>query len=387
MKTEETESHTETRSPFLRIISIAGGIGIFILAVVFFVRLEEPSTEATLVAIQPLRADVQVISPIRREVTRVITLPGSIVPMYQATLYSRVSGYLEWIGADKGDRVTKGQKLAVIDVPEIDEQHRQARANYSIKKLTFERMQRVWKEAPDVIAKQDVDVAEAEADAARHLMEQRAAMRNYTTILAPFSGVITARFADPGMMIQRATRSATQATPLLTLMDMSTVRVYIHIPQEDIPLKAYDLWGTPAQVVLKHIPDKVFEGKITRSTVALDPRTRTMLTEIHLKNPHSYLRPGMFAEVKIPIERKTNALVLPPGAILSNPNGSYVFVLEDGRVHRTQISIGFDSGTWVEIAAGLDGHEEVVIVGHSSLSDGQLVNASPYNLPSGKVAQ
>src|SRR6185312_16248687 len=120
--------------------------------------------------------EVQVIRATRRPVVYTITLPGNIAPLYQTTLYAKVSGYLKWIGPDKGDRVSKNQVVAIIDAPEVEEQYQQAMSDFKIKKLTYERLAKVWKESPDVIAKQDVDVAEAAYQGARHLMEQRVIM-------------------------------------------------------------------------------------------------------------------------------------------------------------------------------------------------------------------
>jgi multidrug efflux pump subunit AcrA (membrane-fusion protein) len=193
----------------------------------------------------PAAAEVQVVAPIRRTVVYSITLPANISPHYQTTLYAKVSGYLKWIGPDKGDWVKKDQILAVIDAPEVEEQYQQAVADYKIKKLTFERLQKVWRETPDVIAKQDVDVAEAAFQGAKHLMEQRSILREYTKVRAPYAGVITARFADPGALIQVATASATSAIPLFTIMDIETVRVYTNVPQDDAPA-ASSLAPSPA---------------------------------------------------------------------------------------------------------------------------------------------
>ena len=177
--------------------------------------------------------DVQVVNPTRRDVAYSISLPANVAPLYQTTLYAKVSGYLKWIGPDKGDRVKKDQVLAVIDAPEVEEQYQQAVADYKIKKITYERLANVWKQTPDVIAKQDVDVAEALFEGARHLMEQRMALRDYTKVRAPYSGTITARFVDPGALIQVAMTSSAGAIPLFTIMDLETVRVYANVPQED----------------------------------------------------------------------------------------------------------------------------------------------------------
>jgi membrane fusion protein, multidrug efflux system len=336
-------------------------------------------------AIDEQPVDVQVTKPIRKDLIYTITLPANIAPLYQTTLYAKVSGYLKWIGPDKGDPVKKDQVVAVIDAPEVEEQYHQAVADYKIKKITFERLKNVWKESPDVIAKQDVDVAEAAYEGAKNLMQQRAAMRDYMKVRAPYDGTITARFADPGALIQIATSSATNAIPLFTIMDLNTVRIYANVPQDDAS------WVTPgktrATVVVKELADRSFSGTITRSTLALDPSTRSLLVEIDLPNPAHVLRPGTFAELAIGLREIPNALVLPPQAVNSVAKGKSVFIVEQGKAKSIPVQTGITDGKWIEITRGLQGDEDVVVVGKRQLLDESPVRMSPFQLPEAKPAQ
>jgi membrane fusion protein, multidrug efflux system len=325
--------------------------------------------------------DVQVLTPVRRMVVYSVTLPANIAPLYQTTLHAKVSGYLKWIGSDKGDWVKKDQVLAVIDAPEVEEQYQQAIADYKIKKLTYERLAHVWRETPDVIAKQDVDVAEAAFEGAKHLMEQRSVLHEYTKVRAPYAGIITARFVDPGALIQVATASATTAIPLFTIMNMETVRVYTNVPQDDAPLVKSD---TPALVLVKELRDHQFKGTVTRSTLALDPATRTMLVEIDLPNQDHALQPGTFAEVTLLLQQKPDALVIPSGAIVAAGNTKSVFVAHQGRARLIPIRTGISDGRWVEVVEGLAGSEDVVVVGKSILTEGTAIRTSPYSLPEGE---
>ena len=328
--------------------------------------------------------DVQVTKPTRRELIYQVTLPANISPLYQTTLYAKVSGYLRWIGPDKGDAVKKDQVLAIIDAPEVEEQYHQALSDYHIKKLTFERLANVWKESPDVIAKQDVDVAEAASQGANHLVEQRAALRNYTKVRAPYAGIITARFADPGALIQVATASSAGAIPLFTIMDLDTVRVYTNVPQDDSP---WVLPGkTKATVGVKGLDGRSFTGTVTRSTLALDPSTRSLLVEIDLPNRDHALRPGTFVEVSLGLREIPNALVLPPQAIISGPKGKSVFIIEAGRAKSVPVQTGISDGRWMEITSGLSGDEDVVMVGTRKLLEGSPVTSAPFNLPEAKSA-
>mgnify|MGYP001764870506 CR=1 FL=1 len=329
--------------------------------------------------------DVQVTKPARQPLVYTIALPANVSPRYQTTLYAKVSGYLKWIGPDKGDQVKKDEVVAIIDAPEVEEQYQQAVADYKIKKITFERLDKVWKESPDVIAKQDVDVAEATYHGAKNLMQQRAAMREYTKVRAPYDGIVTARFADPGALIQVATSSATNAIPLFTIMDLDTVRVYTNVPQDDSP------WIVPgktnATVKVKELPDRAFTGTVTRSTLALDPSTRSLLVEIDLPNPGHALRPGTFAEVSLGLREIPNALVLPPQAIISGAKGKSVFIVEQGKAKSVPVQTGITDGKWMEVTTGLNGNEEVVVVGKRKLLEGSPVQVSPFKLPEAKPSQ
>jgi len=329
--------------------------------------------------------DVQVTKPTRRDLVYTITLPANVSPFYQTTLYAKVSGYLKWIGPDKGDHVKKNQVVAVIDAPEVEEQYQQAISDFKIKKLTYERLAKVWKESPDVIAKQDVDVAEAAYQGAKHLMEQRVVMRDYTKVRAPYAGTITARFADPGALIQVATSSATTAIPLFTIMDLDTVRIYVNVPQDDSP------WIVPgktkASVKVNELPGRSFTGTVTRSTLALDPATRSLLVEIDLPNEDHALRPGTFAEVALGLREIPQALVLPPQAVTSNHKGKSLYIIEQGKAKSIPIQTGINDGSWIEITSGLTGDEDVVVVGKRRLLEGMPVKPSAFDLPDAKMSQ
>lgn len=375
------------------LLILAGATGLLVALVLAITVLKEEAPNATTSEIgksaglpessasQPV--SVQVMPPQRRDIAFTITLPANISPWYQATLYAKVPGYLKWMGFDKGDPVKKGQLLAVIDAPEVKQQYQQAEADYKIKQLTYERLFNVWKENPDVIAKQDVDVAEAAAEAAKHLMHTRRTLLEYTKVYAPFSGVITARFADPGAFIQAATGSATQTLPLYTLMDLDTVRVYVSVPQEAALLAKP---GVPAVVTIKELPTMQFKGSITRTTEALDSATRTLLIEIDMPNKERRLQPGMFVNATLYLRQHPNALVIPPAAMVTGGNnqGRSVFVFAEGKARRVPIKTDIDDGVWVEVVEGLNGTEDVVVVGKAGLTEGQAVKASAYNLPEGK---
>lgn len=374
------------------------GLGIVAIVLLALFLTREPDTKATTgesdrrpIALPHTDADkieqpVQVVKPQRRDIVKTLSLPANISPWAQATLYAKVSGYLTSMEADKGDAVKKGQLLAVIDAPEIKEQYQQAEAQHAIKQVTAARLSNVWKENADVIAKQDVDVADAEAKAAKYMANNRRTMLGYTKVYAPFSGVITARFADPGALIQSATTSATQTAPLFTIMDLDTVRIYASVPQE---AASFAKPGTPVVLSRKEAPDEELHAVITRTTQSLDPATRTLLVEIDQPNEDHRLQPGMFINARLFLHNHPNALTLPTSAIVPGHAGqeSSVLIVERNSVRRVPIQVGLDDGIWIEVVQGLTGDEDVVVVGKSGLADGTSVKASPYNFPSGTPAK
>ena len=385
---QATPSDHMTPSSRLK-VTLTVAAGLFLLAVVFIIiqgqqpTVSSPDTDRESSGGAP---QVQVLKVQRRDINQTLSLPANISPWYQATLYGKVSGYVKWIGVDKGDIVKKGQLLAVMDAPEIEDQYKQAEADYEIKKVTYERYLSVWQDNHDIIAKQDVDVAKAAAESAKHLRDSRKTLLAYTSVYAPFDGIITARFADPGALIQAATGSSTQAAPLFTIMDMQNVRVYVNVPQEAAG------WARPALPVTL-VPQEAgvepIEATITRTTEALDPATRTLLVEIDVPNAHRHLQPGMFVNASLHLQRHPNALAVPPAALVPAKGGKEkgVFAVTNDIVKLVPVKTGIDDGLWIEVVEGLAGDEEVVVVGKNGLTDGQRVQATPYNLPGGKPAK
>lgn len=381
----------QPRRGWLKLLGLAIAAALLIAAAIAFLKEPAPNATGQAPEIKPQSPTdrvagaipVQVMKPLRRDMAQTLTLPANISPWYQATLYAKTPGYLKWIGSDKGDTVKKGQLLAEIDSPEVEQQFRQAEADYRIKQITFQRLMNVWKENPDVIAKQDVDVAEAAAKGAKHVMENRRTLLAYTKVYAPFSGVITARFADPGSLIQSAATTAMQAVPLFTLMDLDTLRVYVSVPQE-AALQAKQ--GVPAIITTRELPGQELHATITRTTNALDPATRSLLVEIDLPNPGHRLQPGMFVTTTLILKEHPQVLALPPAALMTSANGKSVFIVEEGRAKRVPVKTGLDDGIWIEITEGLQEEMDVVVVGKSGLTDGQAVQALPSTLPTGKPA-
>jgi membrane fusion protein, multidrug efflux system len=330
---------------------------------------------------------VAVIRPQLGGVARTISLPGDLVGYYEAALYSKVTGYLKGISVDKGDMVRTGQVLAIIEVPELDEELAHAQANLEIQHLTYQRLQSVWQSDPRLIARQDVDIAYSKFEEAKANVAQLRAMESYTRIVAPFDGVITERFVDPGALIhaggqqsatapmQGSARPGGAAAPVVSMARLDKLRIYVYVPQAEVDF-VYD--GMPATVNVQGFDGKRFSGKVTRYAHSLDLATRTMLTEVDLENPQRKLFPGMYANVTLVLERDPDALRLPDSAV-SGDSPRAVLVVRNGRIEQVPITTGIDDGQCVAITSGLTSHDLVVQTFSTALLPGEEVKAKPVS--------
>jgi membrane fusion protein (multidrug efflux system) len=329
------------------------------------------------------RRTVLVIRPQRGDIVSSITLPGDLVGLYQSTLYAKVTGYLKTISVDKGDWVKEGQVLAVIEVPELQERLARARADLEVQHLTYQRLEQVWKSDPRLVARQDVDIAQGKYLEAKAQMDELGAMVSYTKIVAPFDGVITGRFVDPGALIKAGGEQTGSApdqgsahpsggtSPVLSLAMIDTIRTYVYAPQDAVGSIRR---GMPAKLTLQDLPGRSFDGVVTRYANSLDLGTRTMLTEIDLKNPRHELYPGMYANVTLELERHGDALKLPEPAIGESSDGKYVMVALDGKLRKQEVTVGINNGKSAEIISGLSGSEEVVTALDPSIVPDEVVN-------------
>jgi membrane fusion protein (multidrug efflux system) len=306
------------------------------------------------------------------EITRSVTLPAfRILPIQEATLYAKVSGYLRTLAVDKGDFVKAGQLLGEIEVPEIQADKVQYEAEADVARTTYERMAQARQKAADLVVPQEVDELRGRWEIARAKLERAQALLQYARVTAPFAGVVTSRFVDPGAFIPAATSGTpAQSAALLTLMDASRLRVQVFVPEAEVPFVAQ---GTPVKIKVEELTGRTFEGSVTRIAYALDESTKTMLAEIELSNPDGALRPGMYASVQLEVERKKDALLLPASAVLNERAGAFVLGVTDGKIKKTPIRTGFTDGARVEISGGLEPGAPVVLAASQKLADGQPV--------------
>jgi RND family efflux transporter MFP subunit len=319
--------------------------------------------------------DVQTISSQRGEIARTITLPSFRVLAYQeATLYAKVAGYLKILTVDKGDRVTNGQLLAEIEVPELLADETQYKAESSVARTNYERMAQARQKAPDLVVPQTVDDLRGQWEVAQAKLQRTQTLLQFARIAAPFDGTVTARYVDPGAFIPAATTGVSpQNAALVTLMDFSRVRVQVYVPELEVP---YIKTSVPVRVHVDELPQKAFPGTVTRFAYALDQPTKSMLAEIELANPSGDLRPGMYASVQLELERRRDALLVPAAAVLVEKAGTSVFVVLEGKAKKTPVNTGFADGTHFEILDGVTANQPVILVGKRTLNDGQPVHVT-----------
>jgi RND family efflux transporter MFP subunit len=302
-------------------------------------------------------------------ITRSVMLPAQVIPFQQATLYAKVTGYLKVINVDKGDKVTAGTVLARIEIPELVASRAKQEAELTAARSDYNRLQESLQKAPDLVVPEMVDQARGRFEVARASLEQSETLLRYAAITAPFTGIVTQRYVDPGALIQA--NSASSA--IVSLMDFSKVRVQVEVPEGEASRVAV---GQSALVTTDNVSGEQFEGKVTRFTYALDAASRTMLAEVMLDNPKLALRPGMLVTANLGIEHKDNALLMPVGALVLEKANASAYTLEADKAVKHPIKTGFNDGKNVEVLEGLDAGQPVILAAKLRLNNGQAVKVA-----------
>ncbi|MDB6066035.1 MAG: Efflux transporter, family, subunit [Pedosphaera sp.] len=316
--------------------------------------------------------NVKLVQPHRGEITRSVTLPGNIIANQQAALYAKVGGYLKTITVDKGDAVKAGDLLAEIEVPELLADQAKYKAELAVAEIDNQRTIEAQQKAPDLILRQTLDTTRGRYEVAKANLDRAETLLGFCKISAPFSGVVTRRSVDPGAFIPAATSGSAAQTPaLLTIMDFSMVRVQVSVPEPETPFIRNDV---PVKVTVEELPSVVFPGTVTRYSHSLDETTKTMLTEIDIPNPKGQLLPGMYATIKLGVETRSDALLVPVEALVVEKSGTSVFTVLDNKARKVPVKTGFNDGASAEIVDGLKQTEPVILVGKQVLNNGQPVN-------------
>jgi RND family efflux transporter MFP subunit len=325
--------------------------------------------------------------------TRVVSLPGTTAAFAAANIYARATGYIDKRPVDIGDHVKSGDLLAQITAPELDHQIAQAeatlaqaratllqaQANTDLARVTNERQVPLVKQGWSSLQQGDqtrlslqaqqaqVSVAQANIASWEAQLQVLKQQKAYQRVVAPFDGVITQRNIDVGDLMQA---DATSGTFMFSVMKSDVLRIFVYVPQD----QAFGVApGVEAVVRVPEIPDRTFPGKVTRIADALQPGTRTLLTEIDVPNPDGALSPGIYCTVDLKIPQKTRAMMVSAAAVIFNQDGLQVAVVENGTAHLRKISVARDLGTAVEVSDGLKPGDRVIVNPMVDLVDGSKV--------------
>src|SRR5579863_348381 len=359
---------------------------------------------------------VGVTKVVKKSLGRQITLSSELVPFQEIDVYAKESGYVKKLDVDYGTRVKAGQTMATLEIPELQAQLEQdqaeiknaanqvSRAEHELQRynaqydalhLAYTRLNQVFQTQPGIVAQQEVDDAQgkdlaaaSQVDAGKAALDaaqsQLAAAKaklvhdqtlfDYSRITAPFAGVVTERYANLGTLVQGGTNSSTQAMPIVRLSQDDLFRLVIPIPESYV---RYIRIGETVNVHVASL-NRTFPGKVARFSVDVRADTRTMHTEVDVRNPERVLMPGLYAEAELGLDEKENVSTVPLQALSHQGNKATVFVVNhDGELDDRAVQVGLQTTSDAEILSGVNEGEQVVVSDRSGLKAGQKVHTQP----------
>jgi len=373
---------------------LLGGIGmaLVIMAGITVLSRSRARGELEIDTLANLVPTVSIIHPKRTAAQVKLDLPGNITAFEEAPIYARVNGYLKHWFTDIGTRVAEGQELATIETPELDQELNQAsaalaqaNANLEIARISAERWQNLRKS--DSVSQQDTDVKvatwharEADVQAQEANVQRLKELANFKKLVAPFPGIITVRTVDAGTLI-----TAGSSREIFRLARTDPLRVYISLPQ------AYSQMvrtNDEAVLTFSELPGQTFTGRVDRTAGAIDPVSRTLLTEILVSNHDGKLFPGAHAMVRVNLATGANPVIVPVNTLLfRNEQGVQVGLIDsNGIVRLANVTVGRDYGTTVEIVQGLSETDDVIINPSDSLEPGIKVRVAKAGTDAAKPA-
>ncbi len=362
-------------------------IALIVALIVVFGIIARRNSESTLA--KDTKAEsvpyVNVIYPASSSMSSGLALPGNTQAYVDTPIYARTSGYLKSWHFDIGAHVKKGQLMAVIETPELDQQLqvaqadlKSAQANLDLANTTAARYTNLL--TTNSVSKQETDVAVSDAaaktaavDASMASVRRLEQLQSFEKVYAPFDGIVTARNIDIGGLIQAGEN--TTPKELFHLASIQKIRVFVAVPE------AYSTsikQGDKATLTLDEYPDRSFEGTIARNSNAIDLATRTLNVEVDVENPKGELLPGAYVFVHFKVPEHASGLMIPANTLLFRAQGLQVGVVRDGRVKLVPVVIGKDSGANVEISSGLTANDAVILDPSDSLASGQEVQVKNH---------
>jgi RND family efflux transporter MFP subunit len=331
----------------------------------------------------------------REDLANDLWLTGEFHPYQEVSLHAKVAGYLKSISVDYGSPVKAGDKIAELEVPELEDEQlkansalqarlqdvSRAEADFTQADAVYKRTLDVRKQNPKYVAEQEVDDAKAKRDAmngalgaaqkrveeARSELNKTKTLRDYATITVPFNGVITRRYADPGALIQAGTASNTQAMPIVDIAQQDLLRLVFPVPESNAPLIQKDL---PVEVSVTAL-NETFPGKIARYSDKVERETRTMHTEVDVPNPDGRYKPGMYAFVRLILQEQKNALAVPVLAVATGAKPTVLVLNKDGVIEERPVTLGLQTPDKVEIRSGVAEGDLVIVGSRNTARPGQ----------------
>ena len=329
---------------------------------------------------------VQVMSPMPGPASRTMTLPGNIHAWYSAPIYAQVSGYVSKWYKDYGAVVKAGDLLAAIDAPAVDEQYESAQANldvartnYNLAAVTAKRWTAL--QGTEAVSQQEVDVQvanaaaqKAQARAAEHQVARFKVLEGFKAIVAPFDGVVTSRNTDVGNYVNAAggdVSSQGAADELFSVSDIHEMRVFVSVPQDYSSILKP---GLTATLSLPQYPGRRFEATFDTTANAFNPQTRTVVTELLVKNPDHLIWPGTYADVHFVMPSDPNVLIIPEQALLFRAEGMQVALVGvDDKVHLQDVKLGLNLGQTVQVVSGLTRSDRLIVNPSAGILEGEKV--------------
>ena len=351
-------------------------------------------------------APAAVVKVARRNISSNLEIASEFLPFQEIDVYAKVSGYIQKLYVDWGTHVRQGQLLAVLEIPELQQQIQQDQASadraheelnraqsaYSVAHVTYQRLLDVQKTRPELVAQQDIDVSQGkdlEANAAvssaqqavlaaKATLEKDKTLYAYARMTAPFNGVVTQMYAYTGALLPAGTSSNIGTSALCHLSQNDLLRLVIPVPERSVP----DIHLGQTVAVDVSALNRMFEGKIVRFADQIDLATRTMHTEVSVPNPKYQLVPGMYASVKIPLHTEANVLTLPVQAVLPSGNGEGAVLLVDSsnKIEKREVKLGLQTASDFEILSGLNEGDTVIFGEQNQYKEGQVVAPKPVEV-------
>jgi RND family efflux transporter MFP subunit len=324
---------------------------------------------------------VSIVSPRHSAPAEEIVLPGNVQPFISSPIYARTNGYVKTWYADIGAHVRKGQLLAVIETPEVDQQLAQSRSNLAtaqanLKLAEITRTRYMGLLSTHAVAQQDADNAEGTYNANKAIVEadqanvrQLETLQSFEKVYAPFDGIITARNTDIGQLINSGNSGNTK-TDLFHVSQPGKLRVYINVPEQYSKAAAP---GLTANLTLAEFPGRQFQGKLVRTSNSINFTTRTLTAEVDVDNPSGELLTGAYTEVHLKVPGQTSSYLVPVSTLIFRSQGLQLAVVNNGNVALTPVTPGRDFGEEIEIVSGLKGDESVIVSPPDSIVNGQKV--------------